>query len=158
MTAARHQTAVLKKCSITGFSEKYLKIMFLWHTSWGKVLILLSLHEIYQYSENISPMTLWQVPFCSTTKVIIIWNTKQIKNLPNQSFEVVLYIVLYISCTFLQKKSWTIHCVKSVRIQSYSCPHFFTLNLSVFSLNARKCKKNADQNNSKCGRFLSSDS
>ena len=30
-----------------------------------------------------------------------------------------------------------LHCVKSVRIRSYSAPHF-----------SRKCRKNADQNNS----------
>ena len=58
------------------------------------------------------------------------------------------------------------HCVKSVRIQSYSGLHFShifphsdwirsdTEYLSVFSSNAAKCGKNADQNNSKYGHFL----
>ena len=58
--------------------------------------------------------------------------------------------------------------VKRVRIRSYSGPHFFrifphsdriwrdTEYLSVFSLNAGKCRKNADQNNSEYGPFLRS--
>ena len=58
------------------------------------------------------------------------------------------------------------HCVKSVRIQSYSGLHFShifphsdwirsdTEYLPVFSSNAAKCGKNADQNNSKYGHFL----
>ena len=57
-------------------------------------------------------------------------------------------------------------CVKSVRTRSYSGPHFScnfphsdwirrdTPYLCVFSLNAGKCGKNADQNNSKYGHFL----
>ena len=61
------------------------------------------------------------------------------------------------------------HCVKSVRIRSYSGPHFScifphsdwiwrdTECLSVFSPNAGKCGKNADQNNSEYGRFLRSE-
>ena len=45
----------------------------------------------------------------------------------------------------LSKKS--IHCVNSVRIRSYSGPHF-----SVFGL-----RENADQNNSEYGHFSRSD-
>ena len=58
------------------------------------------------------------------------------------------------------------HCVKSVRIRSYSGPHVSHIlphsdfirrdaeYLSVFSPNAGKCVKNADQNNSEYGHFL----
>ena len=61
--------------------------------------------------------------------------------------------------------------VKSVRIRGYSGPHFFphfpafglnterfsdTPYVSVFSPNAGKCGKNADQNNSEDGHFLRS--
>ena len=58
------------------------------------------------------------------------------------------------------------HCVKSDRIRSYSGPHSSlifphsdwmrrdTEYLSVFSPNAGKCDKNADQNNSEYGHFL----
>ena len=58
------------------------------------------------------------------------------------------------------------HCVKGVRIQSCSSPHFFRIfshsdlirrdlpYLSVFSPNAGKCGKNADQNNSEYEHFL----
>ena len=61
-----------------------------------------------------------------------------------------------------------VHGVKSVVIRSYSGPHFSsifphsewmwrnTLYLSVFSPNAGKCGKNADQNNSEYGHFLCS--
>ena len=60
------------------------------------------------------------------------------------------------------------HYVKSVRIGSYSGPHFShifphsdwirrdTQYLSVFRPNAEKCEKNADQNNSEYGQFLRS--
>ena len=52
-----------------------------------------------------------------------------------------------------------LHCIKSVRIWSYSGPHFSRIfrhseYLSVFSPNAGKCGKNADQNNSEYGHFL----
>ena len=55
-------------------------------------------------------------------------------------------------------------CVKSVRIRSYSGLHLyrfsraFEMNTerSVFSPNVGKCEKNADQNNSEYGLFLSS--
>ena len=64
-----------------------------------------------------------------------------------------------------------IYCVKSVRIRSYSGPHFpafphirhsdwirrDTEYLFVFSPNVGKCGKNADQNNSEYGHFLCSD-
>ena len=58
------------------------------------------------------------------------------------------------------------HYVKSVRIRSYSGPHFSriflhldwirrdTPYLSVFSPNAWKCRINSDQNNSEYGYFL----
>ena len=61
------------------------------------------------------------------------------------------------------------HCVKIVYIRSYSGLHFFrifqhsdwiqrdTKYLSVFSPNAGKCGKNADQNNSEYGHFLVSE-
>ena len=60
----------------------------------------------------------------------------------------------YIVCTF------TFHCVKSVRIRSYSSPHFpaFGLNTETYSgslhiqFNAGKC----GQNNSEYGHFLRS--
>ena len=60
------------------------------------------------------------------------------------------------------------HCAKSVHIRSYSGPHFSrifphsdwirreTKYLSVFSPNAGKCGKNADQNNSEYGHFIHS--
>ena len=62
------------------------------------------------------------------------------------------------------------HCVKSVRIRSYSGLHFprifphldwtwrDTPYLSVFSPNAGKCRKNAGQNNSEYWYFLRSES
>ena len=61
------------------------------------------------------------------------------------------------------------HCVKIVRIPSYSGPHFShifphsdwirrdTEYLSIFSPNVGKCGKNADQNNSGYAYFLRSD-
>ena len=61
--------------------------------------------------------------------------------------------------------SATAHCVKRVRIRSYSGPHFSRIfrirteyGLSVFSPNAEKCTKNAGQNNSEYGLFLCSGS
>ena len=57
------------------------------------------------------------------------------------------------------------HCVKRVRIRSYSGPHFSRISphlnwiwrdtpyLSVFSPSARKFRKNVDQNNSEYGHF-----
>ena len=63
-------------------------------------------------------------------------------------------------------KTRNLHCVKRVRIRSYSGPHFSwifphsdwldrdTPYLSAFSQNAGKSGKNADQNNSKYGLFL----
>ena len=44
------------------------------------------------------------------------------------------------------------HCVKSVRIRSFSGPHFpaFGLNTEV------RMRENTDQKNSECGHFLSS--
>ena len=47
--------------------------------------------------------------------------------------------------------------VKSVRIRSYSGPHYSTPYLSVFSPNVEKCRKNEDQNNSEYGHFLHSE-
>ena len=64
--------------------------------------------------------------------------------------------------------SCSVHIVKRVRIRSYSGLHFSriflhsnwiqrdSLYLSVFSPNAEKCEKNADQNNSEYGLFLRS--
>ena len=53
----------------------------------------------------------------------------------------------------LQKNRHIIHCVKSVRIRSYSGPHF-----PAFGLNAPvRMRENANQNNSKYGHFLRSD-
>ena len=61
-----------------------------------------------------------------------------------------------------------LHYMRNIRIRSYSGPHFFrifphldwiwrdTPHLSVFSPNAGKCGKNADQNNSEYGHFLRS--
>ena len=46
------------------------------------------------------------------------------------------------------------HCVKSVRIRSYSGPHFL-LRISPYSVQIRE---NADQNNSEYGHFLRSES
>ena len=58
------------------------------------------------------------------------------------------------------------HCIKYVRIRSYSGPHFsrifphldwiwrYTPYLSVFSPNIGKCGKNADQNTSEYGHFF----
>ena len=66
------------------------------------------------------------------------------------------------SHTNVMKNIHGFHCVKSVRIRSYSGPHFPHLDwkrkdtLSVFSPNVGKCEKNADQNNSEYGLFLSS--
>ena len=67
----------------------------------------------------------------------------------------------------LELKEWFLvnhsHCVKSVRIWSYSgrhfsriCPHWTEYGeyLSVFSPNAEKCGKNADQNNFEYGHLL----
>ena len=50
------------------------------------------------------------------------------------------------------------HCVKRVRIWSYSGPHFSRIfPVSVFSPNAGKRGKNADQNNFEYEHFLRSD-
>ena len=61
-----------------------------------------------------------------------------------------------------------LHCVKRVRIRSYSGPHFFSISRirteygeilrisSVFSPNTGRCEKYADQNNSEYGNFLRS--
>ena len=72
----------------------------------------------------------------------------------------------------LERVSSFIHCVKRVRIRTYSGPHLPAFSrirteygdiqsecryLSVFSPNAGKCRKNADQNNSEYGHFLRSD-
>ena len=62
----------------------------------------------------------------------------------------------------INNKIYAKHCVKRVRIWSYSGPHFsaFGLNTerySVFSPNAGKCRKYADQNNSEYGLFLRSE-
>ena len=71
--------------------------------------------------------------------------------------------------TIFAKKTYHRHCVKSVRIRSYSGPHFSrifthsdwirkdTPSLSVFSLNSGKCEENADQNNSEYRHFLRSE-
>ena len=55
------------------------------------------------------------------------------------------------------------HCVNSVRIRSYSGPHFLAFGLNTeryfASLHIQsKCKENADQNNSKYGHFSRSES
>ena len=62
-----------------------------------------------------------------------------------------------------------IYCVKSVRIQSYSGPHFsrillhldwirrYAPYLSVLGTNAEKCGENADQDNSEYRHFFCSD-
>ena len=67
-----------------------------------------------------------------------------------------MYVYLYI-CSYIDTCIY-LHCVKSVRIRSYSGPYFpaFGLNspyLSGFSPNAG----NTDQNNSEYGHFLRSD-
>ena len=82
-----------------------------------------------------------------------------------------LHIFSKIYCEQNQKFSFRSdywHCIKSVRIWSYSGPHFChillhsnwirrdTLYRFVFSPNAGKCGKNADQNNSESGHFLRS--
>ena len=76
---------------------------------------------------------------------------------------------LVVSLKFNSSMVFTVknaHCLKGVRIWSYSGPHFsciFPLSnwiqrdtLSVFSSNAGKCRKNTDQNNSEYGHFLRS--
>ena len=55
-----------------------------------------------------------------------------------------------------------IHCLKSVRIRSYSGPHFpaFGLNTERYGVSLRiqsECWKIADQNNFEYGHFLRSD-
>ena len=45
------------------------------------------------------------------------------------------------------------HCVKSVRIRSFSGPFFFAFGLNAYSVRMRE---NTDQKNSKYGHFLSS--
>ena len=47
------------------------------------------------------------------------------------------------------------HCVKSVRILSYSGPHFVAFGLNRERYSARM-RENADQNNSEYGHFLGS--
>ena len=53
------------------------------------------------------------------------------------------------------------HCVKSVRIQSYSSPHFpasdWYWEIRSISLYSVRMRENADQNNSKYGHFLRSE-
>ena len=73
-----------------------------------------------------------------------------------------------IQTLLLVHSGWPWHCVKSVRIRSFSGPHFARIFqrldwirrdnpcLSVFSPNARKCGKNGGQNNSEYGHFLHS--
>ena len=75
--------------------------------------------------------------------------------------------VKFLDCVIVRKQF--IHSVKRVHILSYSGPNFSrivphsdwirrdTEFLSVFSPNAGKSGKNADQNNSEYGLFLSSD-
>ena len=48
-----------------------------------------------------------------------------------------------------------VHCVKRVRFQNYSGPHFPTFELSISPYSAQM-RENADQNNSKYGHFLRS--
>ena len=73
-----------------------------------------------------------------------------------------------ITFSWSEATKWGTHFVKRVHIWSYSGPHFSrifphldwirrdTPYLSVFSSNAGKCGKNADQNNSEYGHFLRS--
>ena len=94
--------------------------------------------------------------------------------MPNYSLKV--YAVFGISTVITNDKLTIIiqrigqkHCVKTVRIRSYSGPHFppifphldwirrDTEYLSVFSPNEGKCGKNVDQNNSEYGHFLRSE-
>ena len=53
------------------------------------------------------------------------------------------------------------HCVKSVRIRSYSGPHFpaFGLNTERYGISPHsvRMRENADQNNSEYGHFLCSE-
>ena len=51
------------------------------------------------------------------------------------------------------------HCVKSVRIRSYSGPHFpaFGLNIRI-SPHSVRMRENVDQNNSEYGHFSRSES
>ena len=75
------------------------------------------------------------------------------------------YFLSLSGCSF-QDDLQASHCIKSVRIRSYSGPHFSHIfphsdqirrdHLSVFSPNAEKCEKNADENNSEYGHFLRS--
>ena len=67
---------------------------------------------------------------------------------PIQPYSIIIFPWFNISRVFQD----SYHCVKRVRIRSYSSPHFS----SVFSPNAGKWGINADQNNSEYGLFLRS--
>ena len=83
----------------------------------------------------------------------------------------IFIIMFYLEVSHIEilEITWTNHCVKSVRIRSYSGPYFprifphskwiriDTEYLSAFSPNAGKCGKNEDQNNYEYGQFLRSD-
>ena len=51
-------------------------------------------------------------------------------------------------------KFTTPHCVISVRIRSYSGPHFPAFGLNVDLIYSARMRENADQNNSEYGHFL----
>ena len=75
---------------------------------------------------------------------------------------------IFVNCLKSLEEVGIEHCIKSVRIRCYFGPHFSrifshsdrirrdTLYLSAFSPNAGRCRKNADQNNSKYGHILRS--
>ena len=109
---------------------------------------------------------------------IKVWTTNKSKFFPGYCFQKVSirkfskFLGKWIPVIFVI--TWTLsifcksHWVESVRFWSYSGPDFscifshldwirrVTEYLSVFSPNAEKCRKNADQNNSEYGYFLRS--
>ena len=77
-------------------------------------------------------------------------------------FTEVCWILGFIShCSLkLQKQFWKyFHCIKGVRIQSYSGPYFpyFHVSLRIQSPYSVRRRENVDQNNSEYRHFLSSD-
>ena len=60
-----------------------------------------------------------------------------------------VWVIIQVICELTSVYSTGYHCVRSVRIRSYSGPYFpaFGLNTERYGVN-RKMQENADQNNS----------
>ena len=103
-------------------------------------------------SKNIFKYFAWNLEtYFHLSNQVAAWS-KSCYLLYNQEVQLFLMKSLFL---MVRIKNCKYHCVKSVRIWSYSGPHS-TPYLSVFSPNAGKCGKSADQNNSEYELFLRS--